>query len=196
MPRTLQATCVIFTTDCATTAIKHHRLSGCGLIKRGARSDRSANQPLRTRLSNWPASCCCRRYTVMTFYDFSHGFRAGHSQHQALEELSRKCWELNVNWIVDADVSGLFDNLDHSILREFMQKRLNDGGIKRLIGKWLNAEVVDKGMWTRSEQGTPQRGGELTIASKYLSSLCVGRMVRKGRPIPYAGSLLSHSLRR
>jgi RNA-directed DNA polymerase len=130
------------------------------------------------------------------FYDFSHGFRAGHSQHQALEELSRKCWELNVNWIVDADVSGFFDNLDHSILREFIQKRLNDGGIKRLIGKWLNAEVVDKGMWTRSEQGTPQRGGELTIASKYLSSLCVGRMVRKGRPIPYAGSLLSHSLRR
>ena len=92
------------------------------------------------------------------FYDFSHGFRAGHSQHQALEELSRKCWELNVNWIVDADVSGFFDNLDHSILREFIQKRLNDGGLKRLIGKWLNAGVVDKGMWTRSEQGTPQGG--------------------------------------
>ena len=92
------------------------------------------------------------------FYDFSHGFRAGHSQHQALEELSRKCWELNVNWIVDADVSGFFDNLDHSILRKFIQKRLNDGGLKRLIGKWLNAGVVDKGMWTRSERGTPQGG--------------------------------------
>jgi len=92
------------------------------------------------------------------FYDFSHGFRTGHSQHQALEELGRKCWELNVNWIVDADVSGFFDNLDHGILREFIQKRVNDGGIKRLIGKWLNAGVVDKGMWTRSDQGTPQGG--------------------------------------
>ena len=55
-------------------------------------------------------------------------------------------------------VVSSFDNLDHEILREFIQKRVNDGGIKRLIGKWLNAGVVEKGQWTRSEQGTPQGG--------------------------------------
>ncbi|MFC1831225.1 hypothetical protein ACFL0S_04315 [Thermodesulfobacteriota bacterium] len=51
------------------------------------------------------------------FYGFSHGFRTDHSQHGALKELERKCWGMNINWIVDADVSGFFDNLDHGILR-------------------------------------------------------------------------------
>jgi group II intron reverse transcriptase/maturase len=92
------------------------------------------------------------------FYDFSHGFRSGHSQHGALKEFERHCREKNINWIVDADVSGFFDNLDHAILREFIQRRVNDGGIKRLIGKWLNAGVVEAGQWTRSRQGTPQGG--------------------------------------
>ncbi len=92
------------------------------------------------------------------FYDFSHGFRSGHSQHGALKEFERHCWEKNITWIVDADVSGFFDNLDHAILREFIQRRVNDGGIKRLIGKWLNAGVVEAGQWTRSKQGTPQGG--------------------------------------
>ncbi len=65
---------------------------------------------------------------------------------------------MNINWIIDADVSGLFDNLDHRHLREFIQKRVNDGGVKRLIGKWLKAGVIDNGAWTRSERGTPQGG--------------------------------------
>jgi group II intron reverse transcriptase/maturase len=103
------------------------------------------------------------------FYEFSHGFRADHSQHGALAELESRCWNLNINWIVDADVSGFFDNLDHKILREFIQKRVNDGGIKRLIGKWLNAGVVEAGRWTRAEQGTPQ-GGVISplLANIYL----------------------------
>jgi len=92
------------------------------------------------------------------FYDFSHGFRAGHSQHGALSDMERQCCTMNISWIVDADVSGFFDNLDHKILREFIAKRVNDGGLKRLIGKWLNAGVVDDGQWTRSRQGTPQGG--------------------------------------
>lgn len=92
------------------------------------------------------------------FYDFSHGFREGHSQHQALQEIRQKCLNLNINWILDADVSGFFDNIDHRLLREFLGKRVNDGGVKRLIGKWLNAGVVDQGIWSRSEKGTPQGG--------------------------------------
>ena len=92
------------------------------------------------------------------FYEFSHGFRKGHSQHQALDELREKCRTLNINWIVDADVSGFFDNLDWGHLREFITQRVNDGGILRLIGKWLHAGVLEAGELTHPDKGTPQGG--------------------------------------
>jgi RNA-directed DNA polymerase len=92
------------------------------------------------------------------FYEFSHGFRKGHSQHQALDELREKCRTLNINWRVDADVSGCFDNLDWGHLREFITQRVNDGGILRLIGKWLHAGVLEAGELTHPDKGTPQGG--------------------------------------
>lgn len=92
------------------------------------------------------------------FYDFSYGFRPGRSPHQALKTLREKCYEMKVNWIVDADVSGFFDNLDHGLLREFIKQRVNDGGILRLIGKWLNAGVLDGEELFHPEKGTPQGG--------------------------------------
>ena len=95
------------------------------------------------------------------FYDFSHGFREGHSQHQALKELREKCLGLNVNWIISADITGLFDNIEHQLLREAIRRRVNDGGIMRLIGKWLNAGVVEGDEIIYPEKGTPQ-GGVIT----------------------------------
>ena len=92
------------------------------------------------------------------FYDFSHGFRKGHSPHQALHELREACQQLNINWIVDADVSRFFDELRHDELREFIKRRVNDGGILRLIGKWLNAGVMEAGNLTYAEEGSPQGG--------------------------------------
>ena len=92
------------------------------------------------------------------FYDVSHGFRKGHSQHKALHELMEWCKKREINWIVDADVSGFFDNLDHDHLRKFIAQRVNDGGIKRLIGKWLNAGVMEGEDLTYPEKGTPQGG--------------------------------------
>jgi retron-type reverse transcriptase len=77
------------------------------------------------------------------FHDFSHGFRQGHSPHQALQELREQCMELNIGWIVDADGSGFFDSLDHDLLREVIRKRVSDGGLLRLIGKWRHAGVRD-----------------------------------------------------
>ena len=59
------------------------------------------------------------------FEAFSHGFREGHSQHRALAELREKCREIGVAWIVDADVAGLFDNLDHNYLLKIIKKRVN-----------------------------------------------------------------------
>jgi RNA-directed DNA polymerase len=92
------------------------------------------------------------------FHAFSHGFRKGHSPHQALHELREQCRTLHINWIVDADVSGFCDNLDWSHLREFIQQRVRDGGILRLIGKWLHAGVLEAGKLMHPDKGTPQGG--------------------------------------
>jgi RNA-directed DNA polymerase len=69
------------------------------------------------------------------FHEFSHGFRPGHSAHQALSELREQCGGQRINWIVDADVSGFFDSLDHALLQEMLQRRVQDGSILRWIGK-------------------------------------------------------------
>jgi group II intron reverse transcriptase/maturase len=101
------------------------------------------------------------------FLPFSHGFRKGHSQHQAIRELREQCLKQNINWIVDADVSGFFDTINHGHLRSFIDKRVKDGGIKRLIGKWLNAGVLDGGNMTYPDKGTPQGG----VASPMLANI-------------------------
>ena len=101
------------------------------------------------------------------FHDFSHGFRPGHSQHKALSELREMCHELNINWILSADITGLFDNIDHGLLRDTLRLRVNDGGIIRLIGKWLNAGVAEGGEIIYPEKGTPQGG----VISPVLSNI-------------------------
>src|SRR5215475_2506662 len=101
------------------------------------------------------------------FHAFSHGFRKGHSPHQALNELREQCSQLHIQWIVDADVSGFFDTIDRSYLREMIKQRVNDGGIVRLIGKWLNAGVLEAGELTYPDQGTPQGG----VASPLLANV-------------------------
>jgi RNA-directed DNA polymerase len=101
------------------------------------------------------------------FYDFSHGFRKGHSQHQALHRLWELLMGMNINWILDADVSGFFDNLSHDWLRKIIKRRVNDGGMLRLIGKWLNAGVVEGEILTYPEKGTPQGG----VISPMLSNI-------------------------
>jgi RNA-directed DNA polymerase len=106
------------------------------------------------------------------FYDFSHGFRSGHSPHQALHEIWEQCMGMNIGWIIDADVSGFFDSLSHSQLQEIIKQRVNDGGILRYIGKWLNAGVVDGKSLSYSESGTPQ-GGIATLPTM-LQTISVG----------------------
>jgi RNA-directed DNA polymerase len=101
------------------------------------------------------------------FYPFSHGFRKGHSQHQALHELREFCRKLNINWILSADITGLFDNIDHRKLLEFIRLRVNDGGILRLIGKWLNAGVMEEDKMEYPDRGTPQGG----VISPLLSNI-------------------------
>jgi RNA-directed DNA polymerase len=107
------------------------------------------------------------------FHTFSHGFRKGHSPHQALHELREQCRKLNINWIVDADVSGFFDTIDHGLLREGIKQRIKDGGILRLIGKWLKAGVLEAGTLTYPDKGTPQGG----VASPMLANVFLHQVV-------------------
>jgi group II intron reverse transcriptase/maturase len=101
------------------------------------------------------------------FHDCSHGFREGHSQHGAIKELREKCIKLNINWILSADITGLFDNIDHALLRDIIRLRVNDGGIIRLIGKWLNAGVAEGDEVIYPDRGTPQGG----VISPVLSNI-------------------------
>jgi len=92
------------------------------------------------------------------FLDCSYGFRPDRSPHEALHELRERCMNEGMGWIVDADVSGYFDSIDRTRLREVLRKRVNDGSILRLIGKWLRAGVMEDGVLTHPETGVVQGG--------------------------------------
>jgi group II intron reverse transcriptase/maturase len=92
------------------------------------------------------------------FYDFSYGFREGHSAHQALGRLREGCYRGKVGVIIDADVSKFFDKMPHDRIRELLRKRMNDGKILSLIGCWLNAGVVENDSIHYPDCGSPQGG--------------------------------------
>jgi len=103
------------------------------------------------------------------FHDFSYGFRPGRSAHQALEALWQGLMKKNVPWVLDIDVQSFFDNLDHQTCQVLLRKRVSDGVVSRLVGKWLNAGVLDGGVLRRHTAGMPQ-GGVISplLANIYL----------------------------
>src|SRR6266852_3683693 len=90
------------------------------------------------------------------FLGISYGFRPGRSQHQALDALSYALLKKKVNYVLDADIRGFFDNLDQSWLVQFVEHRVADLRILRLIQKWLNAGVMEEGEWSNTKTGSPQ----------------------------------------
>ena len=92
------------------------------------------------------------------FLDVSYGFRPGRGAHDALDALWKQTMKLGSCWVVDVDLRRFFDTIDHSHLREFLKRRVRDGVILRLIGKWLNAGVLEEGIVINPESGTPQGG--------------------------------------
>jgi RNA-directed DNA polymerase len=117
------------------------------------------------------------------FYDGSYGFRPGRSPHEALQELRERCMNEGMGWIVDADVSGYFDSIDRAHLREVLRKRVNDGSILRLIGKWLRAGVMEEGVLTHPETGVVQ-GGVISpvLANVFLHHVLDEWFEREVRP--------------
>jgi len=103
------------------------------------------------------------------FLGFSYGFRPGRSQHHALDALYTGLLTRKVNWVLDADIRGFFDAIDHGWLVKFVEHRIADRRVVRLIQKWLNAGVLEDGTRTRSEEGTPQGGSASPLlANIYL----------------------------
>jgi RNA-directed DNA polymerase len=90
------------------------------------------------------------------FRGFSYGFRPGRSPHQALDALSVGIYRKRVNWILDADIRGFFDHLSHEWMMKFVEHRVADTRILRLIRKWLKAGVSEEGRWHETTAGTPQ----------------------------------------
>ena len=90
------------------------------------------------------------------FLGFSYGFRPGRSQHQALDALTVAIRRRKVNWVLDADIRGFFDAISREWMVKFIEHRIADRRIVRLIQKWLSAGVMVEGQWTQSESGTPQ----------------------------------------
>jgi group II intron reverse transcriptase/maturase len=103
------------------------------------------------------------------FLDCSYGFRPGRSAHMALEALWRGTMDLGGGWVLELDIESFFDTVDHAHLRGFLDLRVRDGVIRRAIGKWLNAGVLEDGAVRRNEAGTPQ-GGVISplLANVYL----------------------------
>src|ERR1700730_14397440 len=92
------------------------------------------------------------------FLECSHGFRPKRSPHTALHRLREGMRLHGVRWVVEADLASYFDTVNHEWLRKFVQNRVNDGGMLRLLNKWLKAGVMENGVITRIEDGVPQGG--------------------------------------
>jgi group II intron reverse transcriptase/maturase len=92
------------------------------------------------------------------FLDCLYGFRPGRSAQQALDVLHREASKMAGGWIIEVDIRTYFDSIDHGRLREVLHSRIRDGVLLRLIGKWLNAGVLEDGAVMRSEAGSPQGG--------------------------------------
>jgi RNA-directed DNA polymerase len=101
------------------------------------------------------------------FKGFSYGFRPGRNPHQALDALTVGIQSKRVNWVLDADIRGFFDNLSHEWALKFVEHRVADPRILRLIQKWLKAGISEDGQWSESKVGTPQGA----VASPLLANV-------------------------
>jgi RNA-directed DNA polymerase len=103
------------------------------------------------------------------FLDRSYGFRPGRSTYDALQDVWETAMEMGGGWLIDGDIESFFDSVDHSLLQQILRQRVSDGVITRLIGKWLQAGVMEEGRLRHPEAGTPQ-GGVISplLANIYL----------------------------
>ena len=103
------------------------------------------------------------------FLGFSYGFRPGRSPHHALDALAVGIERKHVNWVLDADIREFFTSLDHRWLMKFLEHRIADPRVLRLIQKWLRAGVIENGKWSKTAEGAPQgASASPLLANVYL----------------------------
>jgi RNA-directed DNA polymerase len=115
------------------------------------------------------------------FLGFSYGFRPGRRPHDALDALSVGIERKKVNWVLDADISDFFTSLDHSWLEKFLEHRIADKRVLRLIRKWVNAGVIEDGAWTASDGGAPQGASASPLLANVYLHYVLDRWVRQWR---------------
>lgn len=109
------------------------------------------------------------------FLSCSYGFRPGRSAHDALDFLRESARNVNGGFVLDVDIKGFFDALDHKVLKKFLDQRVRDGVLRRVIHKWLSAGVFEDGAFRRSTSGTPQGG----VVSPLLANLYLHHVLDK-----------------
>ena len=126
---------------------------------------------IRDRIVQAAAKLILEAIFEADFKDQSYGFRPGIGQREALASIDASAYK-GYRWVVDADIEGFFDNLDHDRLMEAVRLRVSDGAVLRLIYRWLKAGVLFLGIYEDTDQGTPQ-GGVLSplLANVYLHYL-------------------------
>jgi len=117
------------------------------------------------------------------FHDCSYGFRPGRSAHQALQALWEALTKMRGGWVVELDIQGFFDSLDHGHLRGFLGQRVRDGVLRRTIDKWLKAGVMEDGAVSFPDSGSPQ-GGVISplLANVYLHEVLDDWFEKQVRP--------------
>jgi group II intron reverse transcriptase/maturase len=115
------------------------------------------------------------------FLGFSYGFRPGRGQHDALDALTVGITRKKVNWVLDADIRNFFSSLDQSWLLKFLEHRIADKRVLRLIQKWLRAGVIEDGEWTASEEGSPQGASASPLLANVYLHYVFDRWVRQWR---------------
>ena len=146
----------------------HAKLVRCQYIPKGKNEQRPLGIPtLEDKVLQRGVAMLLEPIYEQDFYDSSYGFRPGRSAHQALDALWQQAMDQQGGYIVEVDIQHFFDTLDRKHLRTFLQQRINDGVVLRLIGKWLHAGVLDKGQLHFPEAGSPQGG----VISPLLSNV-------------------------
>src|SRR5450759_4894637 len=124
------------------------------------------------------------------FLGFSYGFRPGRKPHDALDALAAGVYKKKVNWILDADIRDFFSTLDQAWLMKFIEHRIADKRVLRLIRKWLAAGVIEDGNWEETPEGTPQGGSASPLLANVYLHYVLDRWVRQWRKRQARGDMI------
>ena len=124
------------------------------------------------------------------FLGFSYGFRPGRKPHDALDALAVGISERKVNWVLDADISDFFSTLDRTWLRRFLEHRIADKRILRLIDKWLAAGVIEDGKWSETIEGSAQGASVSPLLANVYLHYVFDRWVRQWRQRHARGDMI------